>query len=41
MIRIARMAPTIGIRGKSGDESPGGLEVSSKFSPEMNNTYFV
>ena len=28
------MAPTIGIRGKSGDDSPTGLEASSKSSPE-------
>ena len=34
-IKIIRMAPTIGIRGKSGDDSPTGLEVSSKFSSEI------
>ena len=34
---MARIAPTIGISGRSADESPAGLEVSSKSSPKTNN----
>ena len=36
-MRMAKIAPTIGIRGRSADESPAGFKVASKSSPKTNN----